>query len=397
MENKKNNNAFTITWISCLLMMLLFVGALSARGTRACYYDPDKKAYVGSDCNNSGIIGNGTGGNGYYDPSSGYVGNPDPENPNWGGSTGGGASFKPSSSNNSGGNNGNVGVSGYQTAEECIKVTGGACGISGSDKSYYPLNGYSNSAQCLSVTGKSCKYYANGLYYPDYSSSSSSDSSSDITTTKQDNGASTVTIKKSDGTVLQYNYDADGNLMSIITTDADGNQKIDTTEYSNAVGGVNVFYNNYNECYYMSADNGSDCVLYKDTYIPETLADRIIYTDEDLCKQTTGGNCRAIVNPESGDTTYVADDCVCEDNGDCVDEPTPTPANPTKPTIPSTPTSPSNPSNNPSNPSSNPSTPDENVENNPQTGTIMMLIVFGLGLCAVFYSIYYFMKVRKEN
>lgn len=261
------------------------------------------------------------------------------------------------------------------------------------------------------------------------------------------NKSYTITVTKADGTVLKYNYTKDGKLMSIITTDPNGNQSLDTTENSNLNGSIINYYNNLEECNYMVADNNSYCVPYRDTYVTITQArTKMTYTSEAECMSTTGLECEYRTYPDNPEKGYfMSVECDCEDEGDCLNDPTPTPGKPSNPTIKDPvedfPSNPSSPSYSKPSSSSEPSNSNDrgdgcyknkdtgefkwfesdpelgfqtnlyekvddskcdvdgggNIIENPQTGEIAIFLIWILGFGAVGYSVWYYIKSRKEN
>lgn len=393
MKKNKEKNGFLITCISCivlLLVMFYFGFSDSLKGTRACSWDPWSHKYVGDDCevNDDGQT---------EIPSSSSTPSSSPKPAS---SSSPASSSKPASSSSSWGEmvdkdqceaNGHKWVDGICiNAPSSSSTGGGSCSICNS----MPVGAQGVCPAGEVVVGCDCGTGEALCGKKSSDSGDSGDSDTDVvdsTTNKHSNGSYTISVKKNDGSVLQYNYDSQGRLMSIITTDAKGNQNVDTTKYSNLDGSVINYYNNYAECYYMAQDSSGDCVSYKDTYITKGFAKNIVYYDEDLCKQTTGGECKANYDEETGKWTYTAEDCVCEEDDSCVDEPTPKPTNPTNPTIPES-TVPSGSTNKPTSSSSG-----ENVTDNPQTGQIAIFVVWVVALASIIYSIWYFRKVRESN
>jgi len=502
MENKKNNG-FLFTWISCvvILLVLCFFGVSdSMKGTYsvACNWDPMSGSYktpTGVPCTPGSTSSPSSSSPSSSSPSSSKPSSSSP------------SSSKPSSSSPSSSKPG-FGTDEWQdmmeNKDKCLNAgyqwVDGMCitgrpsgapsvddGSSGNPGTSCPAGQYSSvppfmvcdsySNGCYSdchstsdiiggntspdkITGPSCGGSGNGwtvtscVKFGNVWDNTSGccevvkvteEEAASSVKTDHTNGSYTVTVIKVNGGTIKYNYNKDGKLMSIITTDSKGNQSLDTTENSNLNGSIINYYNNLEECNYMVADVNSYCVPYKGTYVTVTQArTKMTYTSEDECMQTTGLECEYRTYPDDPSKGYyMSVECDCEEEGDCLDDPEPNPGKPSTPTIkdptddlpdyiPEEPSgsSSSNPSSSSnknddrgegcyknnvtgafkwfdSDPELNSNTKNyekvndsnckQNVTVNPQTGEIAMFLIWIIAFSAVGYSVWYYMKSRKEE
>ena len=246
-----------------------------------------------------------------------------------------------------------------------------------------------------------------------------------------DDGSYQTKQTNPDGSTVVRNYDKDGNLLSTVTTTADGVVRTHTGT-SNALIDANdvIYYTNQANCESIS---GGNCTKIGTLYVNSDQVKAIAYYDKSYCEKITNDNCKTIT--AGGQTMYVANDCNCDEG--CKTQPegdgtpgggTPTPNGPQPNTVVYTdcykctasgttkyvladsasaaasvtsgtnctkvnksyctvnPTSSPKPTLKPTPSSSNPTV-------NPQTGTTAVVIAWLIGLAAIGYSLWYFKKV----
>ena len=366
MENREKNS-FLITCGSCivLLMVLCYFGTENlVKDTYACTWDPSSQKYVGSDCF---VDSNGTS----------WIPGSSPEDPTYGGGNDNG-------NGGNGGSGGNVGTGGGGTGG------GGSCSYdiwSGS----YKGNGCvkdtdANGNEVLTVPGSEDDVVYNG--------------DGSVTINNEDTKGTTVSKTYTGNCSTTYNSDECA-LLATVITDKDGESVIKMEEFGGEDDSA-YFYTNKDAC--EKAGSGSnDCVYYANLYFNRDVAQSIMYHDLDVCESVNGADCKCSDGISSisscATNRYIVGTCPCGDTGDCVDEDyipkgVDDGDGPVVPDIPN-PNKPSNPSN-PDNPS-NPETPDENVDINPPTGEITFFIMWVIGLMVLCYSVWYFLRIKKEN
>ena len=248
-----------------------------------------------------------------------------------------------------------------------------------------------------------------------------------------DDGSYQTKQTNPDGSTIVRNYDKNGNLLSTVTTSADGVVRTHTGT-SNALIDANdvIYYTTQANC---EAISGGECTKIGTLYVNSDQVKAIAFYDKSYCEKITNDNCKTIT--AGGQTMYVANDCNCDEG--CKVQPkgdgtpgggggTPTPNVPQPNTVVYTdcykctasgttkyvladsasaaasvtsgtnctkvnksyctvnPTSSPKPTLKPTPSSSNPTV-------NPQTGTTAVVIAWLIGLAAIGYSLWYFKKV----
>ena len=434
-QNKKNG--FLITWSACivLLLVLCFFGISdSMKGTQAkeCYiYNGIEYCQNSAPSGFTGVVSKPSD----YTPSQYLPGNSDY---NGGGGSNDDDDYDdgPGSGSGSGSGSGYCsGVGGVSSEKEC-KAEGGVW-VDGSDEK--PSSGDGETG----MTGDD-KYNC----------------SLDWVTCNSD-GSYTTTIEGSNGETTIYYHDSDGNFVSYKTEYEDGSYteydyKTHITTHTNEIGTV-TFYKTEDDC---ESNSGKKCGVYDGSYLTSDDAKTYFYNSKEACEAATLGECLPF-NGDDTSVWISCDAKTCEDLGTCEEDddpsapitPSPAPVFPsTQPDL--TPDDPSPGSSKPtsSNPSSsNPSSsnpndrgdgcyrnkdtgefkwfnsdpelnsqtslyekvddsncePDissnpkpsssGNITENPQTGEIAIFLIWILGFGAVGYSVWYYIKSRKEN
>ena len=130
-----------------------------------------------------------------------------------------------------------------------------------------------------------------------------------INSSESEDGSYQTTQTNTDGSKIVKNYDKNGNLLSTITYGSDGSMTIKSEEGSGLKSTNNVIY--YDDITSCQSLSGGACTKIGTTYVNTEQVKQIAYYSQDYCQKITGVECKSILG-QDGNTYYIANDCNCD-------------------------------------------------------------------------------------